>query len=55
MLMNEAETSSCTAKEKKRIDMAKMKVLRTMVGKTRKNRVRTEWVSEKDGSGVDAE
>src|SRR5678816_4259518 len=44
-----AETWSITTKEEKRIEAAEMKVLRTIVGKTRRDRVRNEWVRERVG------
>lgn len=44
-----AETWSITTREEKRIEVAEMKVLRTVLGKTRRDRVRNEWVRERVG------
>lgn len=44
-----SETWSITTREEKRIEAAEMRVLRMIVGKTRRDRVRNEWVRERIG------
>lgn len=44
-----AETWSVSTREEKRIVAAEMRVLRTMMGKTRRDRLRNEWFRERVG------
>ena len=44
-----SETWSVTTNEERRIEVAEMKVLRSMLGKTRRDRVRNDWIRERVG------